>query len=370
MQVAPARCYAGSDALPASAALGGVEGDVAGAIATLRRACRRVATDDADLAALEARLLAVELRTAPQAGVPPMPITEEDLARGAVNGGDDEDASGDDLLQVWMPAPHQAFVVVNPRRIVTRALLGEKAGDYHDVYNASKAPFVMFVAGWVAVALEFFMWCGVLPFSPALQTIATLIMVWCVLHCIGRLNVITLRMAARTFDFWLPMTLLVWFCVALLDVLGWNPGQVVFILMFALYCMTGVASDAFAFRRSKLLVLLHLFTGVSAFTVFCVLAHFRQFRAVDTDLTRDVGGLQVKMLETASSRSLGALCLWLRLMVVVWRRPHEAGVLKCPMERTLMSRRALAAFRARGQPLLVYPEGLVIDAAGFYKPKT
>ncbi len=133
-----------------------------------------------------------------------------------------------------------------------------------------------------------------------------------------------------------------------------------------IYLTIGVASDAFAFRRSKKLVLLYLATGVFVFFLFCLLAHFKQLAGLNTSLTYDVGGLTVNMLETFSSRSLGALLLWVRLLVVVWRRPREAGVLKCPMKRTLVSRRALEELRARGQPPLIYPEGVVIDKAGHY----
>ncbi len=142
-----------------------------------------------------------------------------------------------------------------------------------------------------------------------------------------------------------------------------------FLDLVFVFFTSGVASDGYAFRRSKLLVLFHLYTGAICFFSFCVLAHFRQLRALDTALTREVGGLQVKMLETASSTSLGAFFLWLRLIVVVWRKPNEAGVLKCAMQRTLMSRGALEALRSRGQPLLLYPDGLVIDEAGHYKPQ-
>lgn len=138
--------------------------------------------------------------------------------------------------------------------------------------------------------------------------------------------------------------------------------------MFWYLChVTGLASDAYSFRRSKAPVLHQFVFGLIVLAVLPALAHYAQLKGLDTSLQHDVGGIRVNMIETASSRALASAFLWARLIFVVWRRPHEAGVLRCRMQRTLVTKRSLQELKARWHLPLVYPEGMVMDhASGTY----
>jgi hypothetical protein len=206
------------------------------------------------------------------------------------------------------------------------------------------------------------------PPPPQRGSFVALGMLWCGLHSLGRLNVQTLLMLLSSFDFWLPVLMMAYFFVALLDMMDWKAGQVIIIISCYLSFFGGLAADAYSFRRSKATVLNQIFLGLLVFATFCTLAHFDQLKGLDTAAQHDVGGLRVSMLETASSRALASFFLWARLFFVVARKPHEAGMLRCPMRRTMLTSRMLAELKSRGQPPQVYPSaGMAVDEAGSYR---
>ncbi len=190
---------------------------------------------------------------------------------------------------------------------------------------------------------------------------------WVAVHTVGRLNVDTMALLFKSFDFWLPLLMLLWFAVALLDMLAWRPGQVLIVLCWYLFFVTGLASDAYSFRRSKVPVLSQCTAAFIFLSIFCALAHYEQLNGLNASIQHDVGGLKVNVIETASSRALASALLWARLIIVVGRRPHEAGVLRCSMQRTLVTKRSLQELKARWHLPLVFPEGMVVDhASGTY----
>jgi hypothetical protein len=276
-------------------------------------------------------------------------------------------ADDDHMVQVWMPGPEEPFVLVNPRLIVTRVLFGERVGSWHDWFNTSKLVFVLIACGYSSIMLELGMWCGAIELSPVLEVMMVLSMFFGAAHGLGRQSVQTLRLLCGCFNFWLPILFMSWFAVAEVDMLGSAPLQVVIAVLFVAYIGSAVSSDAYSFQRSKSKVVLQLGGGAALMAAFCLLAHFKQLKGMNTGLTRRVGGLVINMLETASSRALGACFLLLRLLFVNWRRPQEAGVLRCPMERTLVSTATLEELKARERPPLIYPEGMLVDQDGRYR---